>query len=71
MAKQKFTRDECVEFKGVTVLRESEKAILCVVDGEEYWIPKSQIHDDSEVYEDGTEGTLVVSEWIAREKNLV
>lgn len=30
------------------------------------WIPLSQIHDDSEVYEPGHEGTLVVKGWFAR-----
>lgn len=66
-----------VEFYDVTVKAESEKgsndsgALLCLIDGEEIWIPKSQITDDSEVYETGTEGTLVVTEWIAEQKGLV
>lgn len=29
------------------------------------WVPKSVIHDDSEVYEVGGEGTLVVFQWFA------
>jgi hypothetical protein len=37
-------------------------------DGEQVWIPKSQIHDDSEVYKRGTEGVLVISEWIVEQK---
>jgi hypothetical protein len=32
------------------------------------WLPKSQITDDSEVYEVGGEGTLIVTEWIAKKK---
>ena len=36
--------------------------------GDEILIPESQIHDDSEVYEMGGEGELVISEWLAREK---
>jgi hypothetical protein len=32
------------------------------------WIPKSAIHDDSEIYELGGEGTLVVAEWLARKR---
>jgi hypothetical protein len=35
------------------------------------WIPLSQIDDTSEVYENGQEGTLVVSAWIAKEKGLL
>jgi hypothetical protein len=52
------------------VLKESDKAILVKMDesGTECWIPKSQIHEDSEVYKDGTTGELVVSQWLA-EKN--
>lgn len=32
------------------------------------WIPKSQIQDDSEVYEKGGEGVLVVSSWLAQQE---
>lgn len=60
-----------VEFEDVEARTESDKALLCVVDGVEVWIPKSQIDDDSEVYEKGHTGKLVVTEWIATEKGLV
>lgn len=48
------------------------KALLVVIEDEEYWIPQSQIDDDSEVYDDNEhrEGTLVISEWIAEKKGL-
>lgn len=61
--------DTCT-IKDVTVRRETTLALLCVIEGEEYWIPKSQIDDDSEVYEMGTEGELVVSQWIADQKGI-
>lgn len=53
--------------------RETPKALLCEIEGDEYWIPKSQIHDDSEVYDAGEnrEGVLIVSEWIAKQKGLL
>jgi len=35
------------------------------------WIPKSQVDDDSEVYKDGDEGTLIVTQWIAEQKGWV
>jgi hypothetical protein len=66
-----------VEFYDVTVKGESEKgssdsgALLCVIEGEEVWIPKSQITEDSEVYSMDTEGTLVITDWIAEKKGLV
>lgn len=64
-----------VEFYEVVALKDSGKALLCRLDGEhddlEVWFPHSQIDDDSEVYKEGTSGTLVVSRWIAVEKGLV
>lgn len=53
------------------VLAESknEKNLLFNVDGEEMWIPKKVIHDDSTVWEKGQPaGELVVKLWWA-EKN--
>jgi hypothetical protein len=52
-------------------IAETDGALLCRIDGDDAWIPKSHIHDDSEVYEKGHEGTLVISEWIAKQKGLV
>ena len=68
-------RDECLEFEGAKCHRVSRsgKAILASfpdIDGEKLWIPLSQIHDDSEVYGEGDEGKLVISEWIAKQKGL-
>lgn len=55
-------------------LRETEKAILVVLgeeeDRAEHWIPKSQIHDDSEVFEEGGDGNLIITKWIACERGL-
>ena len=36
--------------------------------GQEFWVPESQIHDDSEVYEKGDEGLLVVTHYIAKKE---
>jgi hypothetical protein len=47
-------------------IRETEKALLVRIDsGEEKWLPKSIIHDDSEVFEEGNTGDVVVAEWWA------
>lgn len=64
-------RDEKATFEDIEVKRETDAAILVEIEGEEYWIPKSQIDDDSEVFTTGTSGKLVISEWIAKEKGLV
>lgn len=63
--------DETVEFENVTVKIETEKALLCIINDAEVWIPKSQIDDDSEVYKKDTEGKLIVTEWIAKQKDLI
>lgn len=52
-------------------IRETDKAILVKLEtGEEKWIPKSVVHDDSEVYEKGGEGKLVVQGWWAEAQGL-
>lgn len=53
------------------VIRSTDMALLVKLDtGEEVWIPKSVIHDDSECYEDGGEGTVVVHSWWAERNGL-
>lgn len=48
--------------------RETDKALLMFDGTEEFWVPRSQIHDDSEVYEANTDGKLVVTEWFAKKR---
>lgn len=60
-----------VTIQNVTVKRETEKALLVEIDGEEHWVPQSQIDDASEVYAMGTEGKLVVTTWFARKKEWI
>lgn len=62
--------DPTVSLPNVICKRETDAALLCEIKGEDLWIPKSQISDDSEVFEDGGQGTLIVSEWIALQKGL-
>lgn len=51
-------------------LKQSEKAILVSAPDfdDDEWIPQSQITDDSEVWKEGDEGKLVVTEWFAEKK---
>lgn len=66
------TQDKSLmEFTHVEAIDDTDKALLCVIDGKKYWIPKSQIDEDSEVYKKGTDGTLIIPEWLATEKGLV
>lgn len=54
-----------------TALKESDKALLVNIEGEDRWIPKSQIDDDSEVFAQGHSGMLVVNEWWAEKEGLL
>lgn len=62
--------DELARVEVERVVRATAKALLVEVEGEEVWIPRSQIHDDSEVWDEGHEGTLVIPLWLAAEKGL-
>lgn len=64
--------DEHVDFDNVVVRDESDEAIKVELDdGRIVWIPKSLVHDDSEAYELGTDGTLYIPEWFALNKDLL
>ena len=64
--------DDKTELQVEEVLKDSGQALLCLFEtGDEVWIPKSQIDDDSEVYEEGTTGTLIIPLWLAGKKGLV
>lgn len=61
---------EPVSIDDVECLKETDKALLCLIDGEEIWIPKSQIDEESEVYEEGQTGLLVITRWLAEQNGL-
>lgn len=56
-----------------TAIKDTGGALLVSIDGEEVWIPHSQIHADSEVFDDkdNSVGQLVISTWIAEKKGLL
>ncbi len=59
------------EFEDVEAIAETDKALLCRINGEEVWVPQSQIDEDSEVYTKGDRGTLIVTEWWAAQRRLI
>jgi hypothetical protein len=61
---------EPVEFEDVKVEKETEMALLVEIEGDKYWVPKSQVHKDSEVNEEGDEGTLITTRWWAEKEGL-
>jgi hypothetical protein len=50
------------------LLERLEEASETGQDYDEQWIPKSQIHEDSEVTSKDDSGTLAVKWWFARER---
>lgn len=64
-------RSGICSFNGVVSIHETPNAVLCLIEGEEHWIPKSHIHDDSEVWRKGQRGELFISEWLALQKGLI
>ncbi len=59
------------EFRDVTAIAQTEKAVLCEINGAQHWVPQGQIHENSEVWKTGDTGTLVVSQWWAEQRGLV
>ena len=49
---------------------ETDKALLVVIDDEEYWIPLSQIADSDDYSKGDCGGTISVSEWWAKKEGL-
>ena len=54
-----------------TAFAETNDAIKVRTEHGVHWIPKSQIDDDSEVYEKGHEGKLVITRWLAKQKGWI
>ncbi len=55
------------------VVKDTGKAILVESPEleEPLWVPQSQVHPDSEIWEEGQKGTLVISEWFAEKAGLL
>lgn len=59
-----------VHLNDCEVKRTTEKAILIDYEGEEIWLPRSQV-SEGDKYEAGDTGvTISITEYIAREKGL-
>lgn len=68
------SNNEPTSFDEVVIKAVTDLAFLMEIDGDDHWIPKSQIldggnfDDDSEL---GDQGELLIPEWLAIEKGLV
>ena len=63
--------EEPVEIDDVTVEAETDLALLCSVEDKKVWIPKSVVHEDSEVQSEGDIGTIAIMRWFAEKQGLV
>jgi len=70
--------DPVADFPHVRAVDETDKSVKCIIPGHGKggtdaitYVPKSQISADSEVWKNGDEGVLVVSQWWAETAKLV
>ena len=65
--------DDPCELGTAEYMFESQKAVMFNIEGEEMWVPKSVIHNDSEIWDSTSErcGLLVVKTWWARKNELI
>ena len=59
--------EETVELEDVSVEAETDLALLCNIDDKKHWIPKSVVHEDSEVSSEATP----LQRWSAEKEGLV
>jgi hypothetical protein len=63
--------DEGTDIGEGKAIRGTGRALLIkLASGEEKWIPNSCIHDNSEVFKENQEGTVVVKTWWAEKEGL-
>lgn len=58
-------------FEHVRAISEGGKELKVEINGEDFWVPKAQIHPDSEVKEALDEGSLIVNTFWAKKVKLV
>jgi hypothetical protein len=52
------------------IVAATDMALLCVIDGEEVWIPRSQVADGGDYSEGDSDLTLSVTRWFADKEDL-
>ena len=52
------------------IVKETDSALLCRIDGKEIWIPLSQIADSDDYREGDEDCEISITEWIAKQKGL-
>lgn len=57
-------------FDGCRCVHETGEALLVEIEGDQYWLPLSQLDDTSEIQHFGDEGELVTSQWWADQEGI-
>jgi hypothetical protein len=71
MSEERVVLKDLVTIDDVEVIAETGKALL-IFDGEhQEWVPRSQIGRASEVQEKGDKGSILIPEWLAKEKGFI
>lgn len=52
------------------VVRTTDKAALCRIDGEEHWIPHSQVNEETPLVVGECEVTVEITRWLAEQRGL-
>lgn len=52
------------------IKKETDKAFLLVIDGDEFWVPKSQVSDHDDYEEGDKDVTMSISQWFADKEGL-
>src|SRR5690349_20195373 len=68
---REYARYHVVTLGNVVVVRESEAALLCRIDGHDRWIPRDKLCDGTTIAGKGDTGTLIVPRQFAVEWGLV
>lgn len=61
---------DTITLEEVVAVHATADAVLCLIDSRQVWVPQSVIHEDSEVFEAGQSGKLVLMTWWAVREGL-
>lgn len=61
---------ETITLEEVASLHATADAVLCLIGSRQVWVPQSVIHEDSEVFDAGQIGKLVIFTWWATREGL-
>jgi len=62
--------DNYVEFEA-SCTAATDRALLLDLEGEEVWVPRSQVRNDSDIESAGDAGCVYITTWFAKKENLV